>query len=408
VVAINFPLNGLGLHCNPAARKPEAQIMARKFLYIIAIIIVMILTGAFALRMFPTEFARIAFVPTTEFKAEPETIANAYAKPTMWIARPAAGGTSIAEWTPSNYATLAPEEAAVPAKSAAVFFIHPTSFLDRRSWNAPLDDKTANDRSALFVKAMASPFAAAGQVWAPRYRQAAIGAFLAEDTATAGKAFDLAYDDVMTAFDQFLIDAGPNRRIILAGHSQGAMHLGRLLKERVAGDAKLKRRIVAVYAVGWPISIDHDLPSLGLPPCTAADENGCILSWQSYAEPAEPQMVLDAYAKSIGLDGQARGKSRMLCVNPLTGTQDGVADAARNPGTLRPNETLDNAELVAKAVPARCDPAPDGPGLLLIGDPPQVGPYVLPGQNYHVYDIPLFWQAVREDALRRLAKVSAR
>ena len=29
--------------------------------------------------------------------------------------------------------------------------------------------------------------------------------------------------------------------------------------------------------------------------------------------------------------------------------------------------------------------------------------YVLPGNNYHVYDITLFWANVRADALRRLA-----
>jgi hypothetical protein len=286
--------------------------------------------------------------------------------------------------------------------------LHPTSFLDRSSWNAPLTDATANARASLFVRAMASPFAAAGQIWAPRYRQAAIGAFLAEDGATANKAFDLAFDDVMAAFDQFLADAGPNRKIILAGHSQGAMHLGRLLKDRIATNAKLQRRIVAVYAVGWPISIEHDLPSLGLPACSNAAQTGCILSWQSYAEPAEPQMVLDAYSKTTGYDGQLRGKSRMLCVNPLTGTQDASAAAEQNPGTLKPNAALDNAELVVGAVPARCDPAENGQGLLLIGDPPQLGPYVLPGQNYHVYDIPLFWQAVRNDALRRLTVLGDR
>jgi putative Holliday junction resolvase len=41
--------------------------------------------------------------------------------------------------------------------------------------------------------------------------------------------------------------------------------------------------------------------------------------------------------------------------------------------------------------------------LLLIGDPPQMGPYGLPGNNYHVYDVPLFWTNVRQDCLRRVA-----
>ena len=50
------------------------------------------------------------------------------------------------------------------------------------------------------------------------------------------------------------------------------------------------------------------------------------------------------------------------------------------------------------AVSARCDAS----GLLLIGDPPELGPYVLPGNNYHVYDIPLFWANLRRDFGRRV------
>ena len=59
--------------------------------------------------------------------------------------------------------------------------------------------------------------------------------------------------------------------------------------------------------------------------------------------------------------------------------------------------------LVAGAVPARCSEK----GLLLIGDPPELGPYTLPGNNYLVYDIPLFWRNLQEDVTRRIAAWSA-
>jgi len=39
---------------------------------------------------------------------------------------------------------------------------------------------------------------------------------------------------------------------------------------------------------------------------------------------------------------------------------------------------------------------------LLDGDIPALGPFVLPGNNYHVYDYALFWTAIRGDAVRRL------
>jgi hypothetical protein len=54
-------------------------------------------------------------------------------------------------------------------------------------------------------------------------------------------------------------------------------------------------------------------------------------------------------------------------------------------------------------VPARCDAKDGGRGFLLIGDPPELGNYVLPGNNYHVYDYSLFWANIRADAVRRLA-----
>ena len=60
---------------------------------------------------------------------------------------------------------------------------------------------------------------------------------------------------------------------------------------------------------------------------------------------------------------------------------------------------LPGGTLIARAVPARCDA---GTGLLLIGDPPRLGDGVLPGNNYHVYDIPLFWANLRADITRRL------
>ena len=89
----------------------------------------------------------------------------------------------------------------------------------------------------------------------------------------------------------------------------------------------------------------------------------------------------------------------MLCINPLTGTIGGQAGPASNPGTLLPDGDFANATLEAGKVGARCDR-----GFLIIdGDVPNLGPYVLPGNNYHVYDYALFWMAIRKDAERRLA-----
>ncbi|MEO0872593.1 MAG: DUF3089 domain-containing protein, partial [Pseudomonadota bacterium] len=157
-------------------------------------------------------------------------------------------------------------------------------------------------------------------------------------------------------------------------------------------------RLVAAYAIGWPVSVDHDLPDMGIPACATPAQTGCLISWSSFAEPADPSAVIEAYSTTRGFDGELRGDSRILCSNPLTGTFGGEAPASANLGTLVPDESMSNGEIVPGAVPARCDER----GILLIGDPPELGSYVLPGNNYHVYDIPLFWANTQADVAQRV------
>jgi Protein of unknown function (DUF3089) len=369
--------------------------MARKFLYIFAALIVLVIAGAFTYRLFPNQIMRAAFAPTAKFEVQKPAATSAYADKAMWIARPDILGNP-ALWEPDILETD-------NMPSHATFFIHPTSYLARAHWNAPLDDKEANDRAALFVRGQASVFNKSQQVWAPRYRQAAFGAFLT-DAPEATKAFEAAYSDVAAAFDQFIASVGPKTPIILAGHSQGSLHLLRLLKEKVAGKPVAKR-IAAVYVVGWPIAIKADLPALGLPACNAPDQTGCILAWQSYGEPADYSAVIEKFEATPSLTGLPRKGDTLLCTNPITGTIGGVSPASANLGTLKNKADFSDGTLVPGAAAARCD----AKGFLLIGEnPPNLGPYTLPGNNYHVYDYSLFWTNIRADALRRSAAFAKR
>ena len=399
--------------------------LARKFLYIIAAVILLIVAAGVVYQLFPGWIARTAFVPSTEFKPQAAVAPNAYDDPKMWFARPgmekdpsawrpAADGSETpgtedaaaqaGQIIPPANAAPTTTEAATPKGDAAIFFVHPTSYYSRSSWNAPLEDRDSDHRANLFVQGMASAFADAGEIWAPRYRQATLGAFLAQDRVTAGKAIDSAYRDVEEAFDAFLAAQPKDKPIILAGHSQGALHLTTLLRTKIAG-TPLAKRIVAAYVIGWPVSLDTDIAGLGLPACQTPEQKGCIIGWASFAEPADPAMVTGAYDGTIGFDGRPRAETRMLCTNPLTGIPDTEAPPEANIGTLKPTEGFKSGSLIAGKIGAKCD---DTRGFLMIGDADiaknyVVAGYVLPGNNYHVYDITLFWANVRADVLRRLA-----
>lgn len=372
--------------------------LAKKFLYVVAALIVLVLAALLILRVWAQELTALALVPSGEFTEQTALQDNAYADPTMWYAHPRMAGDNPAIWQPDYVGDrgLLPTQADPSPADFAVFFIHPTSYLNRANWNAPLGDAEAERIAQVYVRGMASPFNQASQIWAPRYRQATMGAFLT-DEPEGERALEAAYNDVLQAYRAFLSELDDEAPIVLAGHSQGALHLLRLLREEVRDDP-ISSRIAAAYVVGWPVSVAHDLPELGMPACSAFQQSGCLMSWSTYAEPADPSAVLETYANSTGFDGTLRGDSAILCTNPLNGGATRDASADLNIGTLKPETDLTDGSLVPGAVPARCDDR----GLLLIGDPPDMGRYVLPGNNYHVYDIPLFWANVQADAAGRV------
>jgi hypothetical protein len=364
-------------------------LLARRFLYIIAGLIVLTLAAGIGWTLFQDQLLRFAFVPGSRFDAKAAGPAPDYGRPAAWLSRPDLPDDP-ARWLPKG------EVPSATNREVAVFYVPPTTYYGKAAWNTGIDNPDSRQWLRVFGWSEASAFNRVGAIWAPRYRSAALGAFL-QPGRDSEQALDLAYGDVARAFDTFLAQVPASRPIIIAGHSQGTLHLLRLMKEKVAG-TPVAQRIVAAYLVGWPISLTRDVPALGLPACAAPGQANCVLGWQSFAEPAEPKMIVDIYERSAGLDGQPRRGTPMLCVNPLTGAPATAALPAANLGALVPSGDFMNAELKPGVVPARCDPS----GLLMIGGPPKgFDSYVMPGNNYHVFDYALFWGNIRADAEAR-------
>lgn len=361
---------------------------ARRFLTAVFILTLLVVAAGFAIYQWGGDMLLRSATPAGHFQAAQAGAGPDYALATSWLARPGIPDDA-SKWLPDGVP-------ASPATPAAVFFVHPTTYLIGDRWNAPLrPDPVTEARTRLFVQSQASAFTSTGEIWAPRYRQAAYGAFLLK-SSDSQKALDLAYGDVSAAFDRFVREAG-DRPIILAGHSQGALQLERLLREKIAGKP-IARRIIAAYVVGWPVSSTADLPALGFPACTSPEQAGCILSWMSFADPPNPNFF-SQWEKTKGFAGGDRRQEDGLCVNPITGTQDGNAPAQVNAGTLIPTANFQSATMAPGRVGAHCSN-----GLLVIdGDIPAFTPPPLPGNNFHIYDYALFWGSIRRDAERRLA-----
>lgn len=297
--------------------------------------------------------------------------------------------------------------AAADLQSAAgvdVFFVHPTTYLVGSSWNAALGiDRVDARTDVTSIRNQASVFNGAGRVYAPRYRQAILYAYLNAD-AESLKARNLAYGDVARAFDAYLERYSSGRPFILAGHSQGAYHLLRLLEERFDNPA-LRKRLVAAYLVGVPMPADKLERTLaGIPLCASARSTACLVSWNTVASWADRSRFSRIVHHYPGGTESNAGKA-LVCSNPLSWL-DGERSATAS-GPRRAVAVSHRGPLLRAPGPAtaRCVD-----GLLEIEDPRGPSFRLTSGRkgDYHVYDLPLFHLDVRENARLRAETFLAR
>ena len=279
---------------------------------------------------------------------------------------------------PSDSLPAALRVAYKPDTSAAVFFLHPTTFTDRDSpyWNGDLSSEALNnktDRTTIHLQASAfNRF----PLYAPRYRQANIKSYFTTDTATALAAFDLAYTDVKNAFEEFLKQIGPSKPFIIAAHSQGSTHAINLLKEFVDGKP-LQSRLVAAYIIG--MRIPDDFTSLKM--CSDSSETGCLIGWRTYRKGYVPEFVQKETGKA-------------MVTNPLTWT----TTEERAPASLNKGVVLKDLD---RTYPASADATISG-RVLWVSSLNFPGGFLIRRKNLHIGDINLFWMNIRENTALRV------
>jgi hypothetical protein len=225
---------------------------------------------------------------------------------------------------------IRPQGRAQLASGADVFFVHPTTAWSAADgWNADIADPISRTRlEDVALPNHGAPFAAAGSIWAPRYRQAVLYASLArrEDSR---EALNFAYQDVARAFEAFKAARNPNRKMLLVGVGQGGLHVLRLLQS----DPSLGEMVSATYMIDQPVPVglyDGAQAVKGFPkPCNNLSSRQCFISYNALdggdtrgATLIGTRAMIWTPAKGYhSLAGQ-----KFACVNPLTGGTD-VSDA---------------------------------------------------------------------------------
>ena len=263
--------------------------------------------------------------------------------------------------------------------NADVFFIHPTTYTKDKfeNWNALISDKDLNkktDKSTILYQA--SVFNGSCRIFAPRYRQVNIRAFYIDKSETK-KYFDTAYNDIRKAFIYYLENYNHGRPIIIASHSQGTVHAGRLLKEFFE-NKQLIHQLVCAYIIGMPIPENYFDK---IPVCKDSTQTGCFVGWRTFKKNYEPEFVKKENFKSI-------------VVNPLSWNTDTkhISNKANHGGIL-----FKFNKIIPKVVDAEIHD-----NILWTSKPNIFGKIFIRQKNYHIGDINLFYLNIRENVKCRI------
>ncbi len=260
-----------------------------------------------------------------------------------------------------------------------VFFLHPTTYTGKKGhdqWNGGLTDVKLNERTdGSTILYQASIFNDAGRVFAPRYRQAHLNAYFSKDTASARKAFALAYQDVRAAFQYYLEHHNAGRPIIVAAHSQGTTHAGALIKAFFDGKP-LQKQLVAAYLIGMPVPKNsfEEIKACETPTSTA-----CFCSWRTFRRDYLPSKEV------IG--------DQIVVTNPLSWSLDNTYQ----PKALNQGAVLRKFE---KILPELVD-AQVEQGVLWVNKPKFPGSFFFRTKRYHIVDLNFFYLNVRSNARLR-------
>ncbi len=244
----------------------------------------------------------------------PRTDATDYESPSMWLCRPdipddaCHGDLRATELHADGSRTIVDS---APAKSPDVdcFYVYPTVDLSPIPGNhADFSDLESQKK---VVATQIARFRQVCNVYAPLYRQATIGTYLATD-AKKEKFFGVAYSDVAAAFALYRKRFDKGHKLVIIGHSQGAQMTTLLLQQSFDDDPALRDRLLVAMPIGFYFDT---LPgkTLGgtfahLPVCTSDVETGCVVTYRSIGAGDAP----DAKAWPLPEGRQA------MCVNPAS------------------------------------------------------------------------------------------
>ena len=271
-------------------------------------------------------------------------------------------------------------------KTVDVLLICPTVELQGTA-NADVTDEEFRRKFLGALNMERGIYAGCGRMFAPYYRQVTLPVYYLQ-AQEAVPYFDRAYVDVKRAFKYYLKHYNNDRPLIIAGFSQGSQLALRLVEE-FRPYADFRKRVVAVYAIGFNLTEEQAKRIRGLHPAKGELDTHSIVVFNT-----EDANVNHSLLVPEGI--------RSHCINPLNWKTDATkADRAANEGACFTNYEANINREIPGLTGAYIDTQR---GVLKVTDirPDQYPAYILPDGVYHIYDYQFFYRNLQENVRKRV------
>jgi hypothetical protein len=250
------------------------------------------LRAGFAVAVLGASFGMISGA-AAQAPANPPPPKNDYADAKNWLCLPGRADDACAADESTTIVaadgSTTREDFARDAKAKIdCFYVYPTVSIEPTA-NA---DMNAGPMEKSVVAQQFARFGAVCRTYAPLYRQVTLTALRA---AMAGKPMpanrDLAYNDVLDAWNYYLAHDNRGRGVVLVGHSQGSGVLINLIKNEIDGKP-VQHRLVSAILMGSRLAVPAggvvggDFKSIPL--CQAPGQTQCAIAYASFRANVPP------------------------------------------------------------------------------------------------------------------------
>ena len=274
-------------------------------------------------------------------------------------------------------------------KQADLFFVCPTVDMGKDgSFNANIENEKYRESFIGAINMELGIYNESVNVYAPYYRQATFPVY-SLSTEEQEAYLSIAYQDVKDAFLYYADFADDSKPLILAGFSQGADLIIRLMKD-LFDEPKYQRRLVAAYAIGWKLTEDEVKEYPHLVPAKGETDTGVIVAFNSEDKDITSSLIIGENEKTYS-------------INPLNWkTSSEIADKSLNKGACFTDYSGNIKEEIPNLTGAYID---EKRGALKVTD---IAKEDYPGKLfedgiYHLYDYQFFFRNLQENVQKRLS-----